>query len=108
MGLEGLELVLLPEECLPRFVCVLPSFGQTSSTYTRCPDQAAFDPYNSDAGNGQFPNGSWVTPSPQTNVYEPWNTTLAAQWLSGLTHKPDIVTGQRSAFKLHAPLREYD
>jgi hypothetical protein len=56
------------------------------------PDQAGYDPYNSDAGNGQFPNGSWVAPPPQSNVYTPWNTSLAQQWLAGLTNKPDIVT----------------
>ncbi|RDX55250.1 hypothetical protein OH76DRAFT_1339899 [Lentinus brumalis] len=65
------------------------SYSYPKSVY---PDQVAYDPYNADAGNGQFANGSWVAPLPQTNVYEPWNTSLAAQWLSGLTHKPDIVT----------------
>ena len=25
-------------------------------------------------------------------MYTPWNTSLAAQWLSGLVNKPDIVT----------------
>ena len=56
-------------------------------------DQQAFDPYNGDAGNGLFPNGSYITPVPdQTNVYTPWNTTLAKKWLSGLVHKPTIVT----------------
>ncbi|RPD78129.1 hypothetical protein L226DRAFT_457148 [Lentinus tigrinus ALCF2SS1-7] len=70
------------------------SKDSTSYSYPKTvyPAQAAYDPYNSDAGNGQFTNGSWVPPLPQTNVYEPWNTSLAAQWLSGLTHKPDIVT----------------
>ncbi len=54
-------------------------------------DQAGFDPYNSDAGNGQFANGSWVPPLPQSNVYKPWNTTLAKQWLSNLVNKPLMV-----------------
>ncbi|KAG6850170.1 hypothetical protein H0H93_016850, partial [Arthromyces matolae] len=57
------------------------------------PDQESFDPYNSDAGDGLFPNGSYVTPVPnQNNVYVPWNTTAAKQWLSGMKNKPTIVT----------------
>ncbi|GJE93305.1 glycoside hydrolase family 44 protein [Phanerochaete sordida] len=66
----------------------------TSYSYPKTvyPDQAAYDPYNADAGNGQFPNGSWVAPPPQSDAYTPWNTSLAAQWLKGLAHKPDIVT----------------
>lgn len=56
-------------------------------------DQEAFDPYNGDAGNGLFPNGSYVVPVPdQNNVYTPWNTSLAKVWLSGLKNKPTIVT----------------
>ncbi|KAH9483879.1 Endoglucanase A [Psilocybe cubensis] len=55
-------------------------------------DQQSFDPYNSDAGNGLLPNGSYVTPVPsQANVYVPWNSTAAKQWLSGLTNKPLMV-----------------
>jgi hypothetical protein len=57
---------------------------------------AAYDPYNSDAGNGQLANGSWVSPPPQTNAYTPWNTSLAAAWLKAMPIKPDIVTGQLS------------
>ncbi|KAG8988584.1 hypothetical protein FRB90_002671 [Tulasnella sp. 427] len=57
------------------------------------PNQAAYDPYNSDAGNGLLANGSWVSPPPDpTRGYTPWNTTLAKKWLTGLVHKPDIVT----------------
>jgi hypothetical protein len=55
--------------------------------------QEAFDPYNADAGDGLFPNGSYVTPVPnQHNVYVPWNTTIMQHWLTGLVHKPTIVT----------------
>jgi hypothetical protein len=40
-----------------------------------------------------FPNGSAVTPAAnQNNVYVPWNTTLAKQWLSGLANKPLMVS----------------
>ncbi|KXN91516.1 Beta-mannanase/endoglucanase A [Leucoagaricus sp. SymC.cos] len=56
------------------------------------PDQAKFDPYNADAGNGQFANGSWVFPPDPTRVYTAWNITLAKRWLTGLTNKPKIVT----------------
>ncbi|KAG6816419.1 hypothetical protein H0H87_006156 [Tephrocybe sp. NHM501043] len=46
-----------------------------------------------DAGNGLFPNGSYVSPvADPTRAYSPWNTTLAKQWLSGLKNKPTIVT----------------
>ncbi|KAG8960613.1 hypothetical protein FRC05_006721 [Tulasnella sp. 425] len=56
------------------------------------PDQAKFDPYNADAGNGLLANGSWISPAPNpTSVYTPWNTTLAKKWLRGLVNKPDIV-----------------
>ncbi|KJA27031.1 glycoside hydrolase family 44 protein [Hypholoma sublateritium FD-334 SS-4] len=64
------------------------SFSYPATIY---PDQAGFDPYNSDAGNGQFPNGSWVPPLPQSNVYKSWNTSLAKQWLSNLANKPLMV-----------------
>ncbi|RDB29655.1 Beta-mannanase/endoglucanase A [Hypsizygus marmoreus] len=67
----------------------------SSYSYPRTvyPDQAAFDPYNSDAGNGLFPNGSYITPAPDpSNAYVPWNTTAVKQWLSGLKNKPTIVT----------------
>ncbi|KAF9466233.1 glycoside hydrolase family 44-domain-containing protein [Collybia nuda] len=60
---------------------------------TQYPDQKAFDPYNSDAGNGLFPNGSYLSPSPDpNNAYTPWNTTLVKKWLTGLKNKPTIVT----------------
>ncbi|KAG6901408.1 hypothetical protein C0995_012298 [Termitomyces sp. Mi166 len=66
------------------------SYSYPKSVY---PDQASFDTYNSDAGNGLFPNGSYVTPVPdQNNVYVPWNTSAAKQWLSGMKNKPTIVT----------------
>ncbi|KAG6840172.1 hypothetical protein C0991_008402 [Blastosporella zonata] len=66
------------------------SYSYPASVY---PDQASFDPYNSNAGNGLFPNGSYITPVPsQNNAYVPWNTTAAKQWLSGLQNKPTIVT----------------
>ncbi|KAG9033104.1 hypothetical protein FS837_002547 [Tulasnella sp. UAMH 9824] len=56
------------------------------------PNQAKFDPYNPDAGNGLLANGSSVSPPPDpTRVYTTWNTTLAKKWLRGLVHKPDIV-----------------
>ncbi|KAI0028548.1 glycoside hydrolase family 44-domain-containing protein [Vararia minispora EC-137] len=65
----------------------------TSYSYSRTayPDQAAFDPYNSNAGNGQFPNGTWVTPPAQATAYTQWNTSMAAAWLTGLKNKPDLV-----------------
>ncbi|GJJ13148.1 hypothetical protein Clacol_007399 [Clathrus columnatus] len=56
-------------------------------------DQESFDPYIPDAGDGLFPNGSYVTPVPdQNNVYVPWNTSAAKQWLTGLVNKPTLVT----------------
>ncbi|KAF8588333.1 glycoside hydrolase family 44 protein [Ramaria rubella] len=66
------------------------SYSYPFSTY---PDQESFDPYNGVAGDGLFPNGSYVTPVPdQNNVYVPWNTTIAKQWLTDLVNKPTIVT----------------
>ncbi|KAF7304371.1 Endoglucanase A [Mycena chlorophos] len=66
------------------------SYSYPESVY---PGQAASDPYLPDAGNGQFPNGSWVTPDPiQTRAYTPWNTSMAQTWLKGLANKPDVVT----------------
>ncbi|KAG8865670.1 hypothetical protein FRB97_004528, partial [Tulasnella sp. 331] len=66
----------------------------TSYSYpaTIYPNQESFDPYNANAGDGMYPNGSWVPPLPQTNVYTPWNMSLASKWLTGLVHKPTIVT----------------
>ncbi|KAG8824630.1 hypothetical protein FRC17_009065 [Serendipita sp. 399] len=56
------------------------------------PNQKAFDPYNADAGNGLYPNGSYVQPPTDPNrAYTPWNTTLARKWLAGLVNKPDFV-----------------
>ena len=65
-----------------------------SSRLTRDPlDQKAFDPYNPDAGDGLFPDGSYITPVPsQTTAYTSWNTTAAKQWLSSLVNKPTVVT----------------
>uniref|UniRef100_A0A0W0EXF2 Glycoside hydrolase family 44 catalytic domain-containing protein n=1 Tax=Moniliophthora roreri TaxID=221103 RepID=A0A0W0EXF2_MONRR len=65
----------------------------TSYSYPRTvyPDQQNFDPYNSDAGNGMFPNGTAVPPTDPTRAYSPWNTTLAKKWLSGLKNKPTLV-----------------
>ncbi|KAF8060893.1 glycoside hydrolase family 44-domain-containing protein [Lyophyllum atratum] len=66
------------------------SYSYPNSVY---PNQAKYDPYNADAGNGQYANGSWVTPAPDPhNAYTPWNTSAVKQWLSGLKNKPDIVT----------------
>ncbi|CAL1698040.1 unnamed protein product [Somion occarium] len=66
----------------------------TSYSYPRTiyADQAAYDPYNSDAGSGQFANGSWVTPPDPSNVYAPWKLTAAKSYLSGLTNKPQLIT----------------
>lgn len=62
-------------------------------THVTTLDQKAFDPYNSDAGNGVFPNGSYLSPVPDPkNAYTPWNTTLVKTWLTGLKNKPTIVT----------------
>ena len=59
--------------------------------YYCCPDQESFDPYLPDAGDGLFPNGSYIEPvPPQTTAYTPWNTSLAKAWLSGLVNKPTI------------------
>ncbi|KAF8315612.1 hypothetical protein DL93DRAFT_842355 [Clavulina sp. PMI_390] len=66
------------------------SYSYSASKY---PSQLSFDPYKPDAGDGQYPNGSWVSPvPPQTTSYTPWNTSMAATWLKGMVHKPEIVT----------------
>ncbi|KAH8084875.1 glycoside hydrolase family 44-domain-containing protein [Cristinia sonorae] len=65
------------------------SYSYSKSVY---PDQAKFDPYNADAGNGQLADGTWVTPPDPTTAYVPWNVTAAKQFLSGLVHKPEVVT----------------
>ncbi|KAF8888414.1 glycoside hydrolase family 44-domain-containing protein [Gymnopilus junonius] len=70
------------------------SKDSTSYSYPKSlyPDQESFDPYNGEAGDGLYPNGTTITPAPsQSNVYSSWNTTLAKQWLSGLTNKPLMV-----------------
>ncbi|KAF7303616.1 Endoglucanase A [Mycena indigotica] len=65
------------------------SYSYPASVY---PGQAKTDPFNSDAGNGQLPNGSWITTTPsQTRAYTPWNTDMAKTWLQGLANKPDII-----------------
>ncbi|KAI0821497.1 glycoside hydrolase family 44-domain-containing protein [Irpex lacteus] len=67
----------------------------TSYSYpkTKYPDQQKYDPYKADAGNGLFPNGSYITPPPnQADVYTPWNTSLAKTWLTSMAHPPQIVT----------------
>ncbi|KAL0576292.1 hypothetical protein V5O48_005701 [Marasmius crinis-equi] len=65
----------------------------TSYSYpkTKYPNQAAYDPYNADAGNGKLADGSWVGPPDPSTVYTAWNTNLAKQWLSGLKNKPTFV-----------------
>ncbi|KAF7436217.1 hypothetical protein PC9H_003045 [Pleurotus ostreatus] len=66
----------------------------TSYSYPRTiyPDQQAFDPYNSDAGNGKFSNGSIISPPMnQSAAYTPWNASLAQQWLSSLQNIPTIL-----------------
>ncbi|KAJ3573789.1 hypothetical protein NP233_g2215 [Leucocoprinus birnbaumii] len=70
------------------------SKDNTSYSYPKTvyPDQAAYDPYKPDAGNGLFPNGSFVSPPDPSTVYTPWNTSLAKTWLKGLKNKPTIVT----------------
>ncbi|KAF5391238.1 hypothetical protein D9757_003018 [Collybiopsis confluens] len=45
-----------------------------------------------DAGDGLLPNGSWVTPPPQSDVYTPWTIADAAAMLEAMPIKPDIVT----------------
>ncbi|KAJ7085167.1 glycoside hydrolase family 44-domain-containing protein [Mycena belliarum] len=67
----------------------------TSYSYpaTVYPGQAKFDSFLPNAGNGLYPNGSYVTPvPPQTNAYTPWNSSMAKAWLKGLAHKPTHVT----------------
>jgi len=66
------------------------SYSYPATVY---PDQSGFDPYNSNAGSGLFPNGSYVTPvPPQDLVYTPWNASLATTWLKGLQNKPTFLT----------------
>ncbi|TFK72335.1 hypothetical protein BDN72DRAFT_334184 [Pluteus cervinus] len=64
------------------------SYSYPQSIY---PEQARYDPYNADAGNGQFANGSWVAAPDPSRIYTAWNTSAAKTWLSGLTHKPKLV-----------------
>ncbi|THH33310.1 hypothetical protein EUX98_g939 [Antrodiella citrinella] len=65
------------------------SYSYPKTVYS---DQAAFDPYNADAGNGKFANGSWVTPPDPSLVYAPWNVSAAREYLTGLVNKPQVVT----------------
>lgn len=59
---------------------------------TCLPDQARFDPFNADAGNGQFSNGTALSPpADPSRCYTRWNTTLARTWLAGLKNKPQIL-----------------
>ncbi|KAJ6483211.1 glycoside hydrolase family 44-domain-containing protein [Mycena sanguinolenta] len=65
------------------------SYSYPMSEY---PLQSGSDPYLANAGSGLFPNGSYVLPIPDpSNVYTPWNTTMAKAWLSGLANKPTLV-----------------
>ncbi|KAF5330498.1 hypothetical protein D9619_005404 [Psilocybe cf. subviscida] len=66
----------------------------TSYSYPKTvfPNQAKFDPYNADAGNGLFPNGTSIPPLPQTQAYTPWNATMAKNWLKGLKNKPLMIS----------------
>ncbi|KAF7326765.1 Endoglucanase A [Mycena venus] len=65
------------------------SYSYHESVY---PDQQSSDPFLPDAGDGLFPNGSYITPVPDpTNVYAPWNTSMAKAWLKGLANKPTLV-----------------
>ncbi|KAJ6466122.1 glycoside hydrolase family 44-domain-containing protein [Mycena vitilis] len=66
----------------------------TSYSYpiSEYPLQAATDPFLANAGNGLFPNGSYVTPVPDpTTAYTSWNSTMAKAWLKGLANKPTLV-----------------
>ena len=55
------------------------------------PDQDAFDPYKADAGNGKL-NGTFVTPATDpTLAYEPWNATLAKNWIASLKNVPEFA-----------------
>ncbi|KAJ6483205.1 glycoside hydrolase family 44-domain-containing protein [Mycena sanguinolenta] len=65
------------------------SYSYPMSEY---PLQSGSDPFLANAGSGLFPNGSYVLPVPDpSNVYTPWNTTMAKAWLSGLANKPTLV-----------------
>ncbi|KAF8197757.1 glycoside hydrolase family 44-domain-containing protein [Mycena galopus ATCC 62051] len=65
------------------------SYSYPMSVY---PGQSGSDPFLSNAGSGEYPNGSYVEPVPNpTGVYTPWNTTMAKAWLSGLANKPTLV-----------------
>ncbi|KAJ6540491.1 glycoside hydrolase family 44-domain-containing protein [Mycena capillaripes] len=65
----------------------------TSYSYpmTEYPVQQSTDPFLANAGDGLLPNGSWVSPPDPSNVYTPWNSTMAKAWLQGLAHKPNLV-----------------
>ncbi|KAJ7480887.1 glycoside hydrolase family 44-domain-containing protein [Mycena latifolia] len=65
------------------------SYSYPMSVY---PGQAGSDPFNADAGNGVFPNGSYVTAAPvQSRAYTAWNSSMAKAWLKGLANKPTLV-----------------
>lgn len=67
----------------------------TSYSYpkTLYPEQERFNPYNSDSGNGKFPNGTVLTPPPDPRrAYTDWNTTAAKTWLKSLKNKPKFAT----------------
>ncbi|KAJ7448690.1 glycoside hydrolase family 44-domain-containing protein [Mycena galericulata] len=60
---------------------------------TEYPLQESTDPYLPNAGDGLYPNGSYVEPVPDpTGVYTAWNPSMAAAWLAGLANKPNVVT----------------
>ncbi|KAH7105896.1 glycoside hydrolase family 44-domain-containing protein [Auriculariales sp. MPI-PUGE-AT-0066] len=55
-------------------------------------DQAGFDPYKPDAGNGKDSSGNFVTPATDPNLsYEAWNTTQAQTWLKALKNVPEYA-----------------
>ncbi|KAJ7604485.1 glycoside hydrolase family 44-domain-containing protein [Roridomyces roridus] len=65
------------------------SYSYPISTY---PDQQATDPFLANAGDGLLANGSFVSPPPNpAAAYTPWNTSMAAAWLTGLANKPTLV-----------------
>lgn len=76
--------------------CILVSFPLVITRKANIPtmiviDQQSFDPYNGVAGNGMFPNGSYVPAPDPHSAYVPWNVTIAKQWLSSLKNKPTFV-----------------
>jgi len=56
-------------------------------------DSSAFDPYNANAGNGRYANGTYLLPNTDPKLaYTAWNTSLATKYLTGLKNKPTILT----------------